>query len=130
MNFKELRERHKKKQEEERRQMLDRVRAGEPPKSLREARDRMFIESVAEPRVVTCPQGVVVYTIPKQPSVRNIMRMAFDFKRIDQQIRDVFASAPDADLKADKELQKGLGIKILTVQRQKALRPPDEGILF
>lgn len=130
MNLKELRERRKQKQEDERREMLDRVRAGEPPKSLREVRDRIVIDAAAEPRVVTCPQGIVVYTVPDKPSVRNVIRMAFDFKRIDEQIRDVFAAAPDADLKADLVLQRALGIKILSVQRNKPAPPSDEDPLF
>lgn len=130
MNFKELRERRKQKQEDERREMLDRVRAGEPPKSLREVRDRIVIEGATEPRIVTCPQGVVVYTIPDKPSVRNVIRMTFDFKRIDEQIKDVLAAAPDADLKADLDLQRGLGIKILSVRRNKPAPPSDEDPLF
>lgn len=130
MTFKELRERAKRQRDEENQQRLDRARNGVPPKSLREARDRVFIESVAEPRVVTCPQGIVVYAVPDRPSVRSVIRVAFDFKRIDQQIKDILAANPDADLAGDEHLQKALGVKILSVQKTKPPQPPDEGILF
>jgi hypothetical protein len=106
------------------------------PKFLRDL-DQMgrdsFVDAAQKPRIVTCPQGVVAYTIgkDKKPSPGAMLQQVFNPEETDARIREILASNPDVDLTEDTLIQKALGVRILAHKKTK--RPPpstDEDIFW
>ena len=83
--------------------------------SLQDLSRSIFLDAVQKPRVVTCPQGVLAYSISQNPGGSEILTRLFDPESIDQQIRDILAANPKADF--TPELQRALGITVMDFQR-------------
>ena len=127
MNFKQWRDDRKQKQKQRNEEELQRFVKGEPPRSLEELGHRRFLELASNPRahVVTCPEGVLAYTIEPKGSPSSQVLATFmhntGFSAMDEKIKEIFAANPDVDFKG---LQEALGIKVLN-QQSKAKSKPD-----
>jgi hypothetical protein len=83
--------------------------------SLQDFSRSIFLDAVQKPRIVTCPQGVVAYSISPNPRGSEILTRLFDPESIDQKIRDILAANPKAEF--TPELQRALGITVMDFQR-------------
>lgn len=99
--------------------------------SLRDFSRSIFLGAVQKPRLVTCPQGVVTYTIAPDPGASEILAQLFDTQATDQKIREILATNADIDLVHDKEIQAALGITVLSHTKSKSSSlPPGDDIFW
>ena len=80
---------------------------------------QQFLRFFSKPRIITCPQAVVTYTISEEDDASSIINHLLHPADKEQRIREILAANPDADLTA---YESALGIKIIKVDR-KANRP-------
>lgn len=93
----------------------------------------LFLGAAQKPRVVTCAQGVVSYSIPqKNPDTGTILQHVLDPMSIDDKIREILAITPDITLESLKKFGAAMGIAILHFEKAKppAAPPPDEDVIF
>ena len=127
--LKKWREGRKARQQERDRDTLEHFKSGEPSRSLRELAHHTFMDDALnpEPRVVTCPEGVVAYVpLPpdaRRPKLGQLLGRLFDPEAMDNKIREIFAANPDTDFAA---LAPALGIKVISAQKTKPPAPPQE----
>jgi hypothetical protein len=99
--------------------------------SLQDVSRSIFLDAVQKPRVVTCPQGVVAYSLSPNPGGSEILIRLFDPESIDQKIRDILATNADIDLVQDRQIQTALGITVLSHKKSKpSSLPPGDDIFW
>lgn len=93
-----------------------------------------FLEAVRKPRIVTCPEGVITYTIAKEnmKSPGAILQQVFDPQEIDGKLREILTVAPDVTLVKLKKIGQDLGISIQNFEKAKPPAPPpeEEDVIF
>ena len=111
------------------------ARAGQPsgeskkPAAIRNHIRDAFADTALnpDPRIVTCPEGVVAYKFlapdPKRPRLGSLLARVFDPDATDNQIREIFAANAEADFEA---LGPALGIEIISVQKKPVSSSPQE----
>lgn len=130
MGLREWQTRRRKKKAKEREEMLKRIQAGEAPRSLDEVGLSLLYSKVAQPRVVTCPQGVVSYTIGTA-RMGNALGHIVSADAIDEKIRQILAVTPDLSLGKLRRLGQDMGISIRTFEKGKPSGPPpEEDVIF
>lgn len=92
-----------------------------------------FLEAVQKPRIVTCPQGVVTYTMAQEGSRRigSVLEQLLGPEEIEKKIREILAVAPGITLAKLRKLGQDMGITIRAFEKaQPAAPPPDEDVIF
>ena len=84
---------------------------------------KLFTGPVHKAHIVSCPQGVVTYTLADEGNPWVILKQHVRPSDKDQQIRDILAANPDVDL---QQLEGPLGIKIVNFQKSKPAPKPTE----
>jgi hypothetical protein len=130
MGLKEWRKRRKQERAKEHKATLKRIKSGKPPKSLNELGFSILVDKVAQPRIVTCPQGVVSYTIANA-RVGNVGQHLVAPDEIDEKIREILAVTPDLSLAKLRKFGQDLGISIRSFERPRSPEPPpQDDVLF
>lgn len=90
-----------------------------------------FTEAVQKPRIVTCLQGVVTYTIPlENPDAGAILQHVLDPQEIDRKIREILAITPDISLEKLVRFGQAMGISISDFEKARPSVPPDQDVIF
>jgi hypothetical protein len=132
MGLKEGQKRRRQERAKERQAMLKRIQSGKPPKSLNELGFSLLVDKVTEPRIVTCPQGVVSYTA-RNVRVGSVFRQLASPEEIDAKIREILAISPDMPLAKLRKFGEDMGILIRSFEKAKpapSATPTDEDVLF
>lgn len=91
----------------------------------------LFISAVRNPRILTCPQGVVTYMISEEESdLGTVLQHVLGPKEIDDKIREILAITPDINLEKLTELGRTMGISIQHFEKSKPPAKPDQDVIF
>ncbi len=129
MDSREREEQRKQEQAKKREEIIKRFRSGEPPQTLNELGFAIVANRVTRPRIVTCPQGVVSYTIAPQanPNIGSVLQRLFKPEDIDNKIRDILAASPGLTLAKLRKFGRAMGISIHDFEKA---NPADEDVTF
>jgi hypothetical protein len=79
----------------------------------------LFTHPHREQRVLTCPQGIVVYQIAEKDDpialLKHQLHPTENLEAIEQKIRNILAANPDTEF--TPELQEALDIKVISFQK-------------
>jgi hypothetical protein len=91
------------------------------PKKDDDAGFKLFTRPLDKPRVLTCPQAVVIYTLAHDDDPIALLKHHLSPDALDQKIREILAANPKIDF--TPKLQSALGITIISIQRTPQSQP-------